>query len=66
MNTRRVGEKIRELRGKESQDSLARKVGISKSAIAMYERGERVPRDEVKIRLSGYFGVPISDIFFTD
>lgn len=66
MNTRKVGEKIRELRGKESQGSLARKVGISKSAIAMYERGERVPRDEVKIRLSGYFGVPISDIFFAD
>jgi len=31
----------------------------------MYERDERTPRDEVKIRLAKFFGVSIQDLFFT-
>lgn len=64
MNSIAAGTRIRAMRGAESQQSLADKLKISKSALAMYERGERVPRDEVKIRIAQHFGVSIESIFF--
>lgn len=63
MNSIAVGAKIRAMRGAESQQALADKLKISKSALAMYERGERIPRDEVKIRIAQHFGVSIESIF---
>ena len=54
-NLKCIGEKLRTLRGEKSQDSLAKELKISKSALAIYERGERMPRDEVKVRIANYF-----------
>ena len=64
MNAIAAGAKIRAMRGTESQQALADKLNISKSALAMYERGERIPRDEVKVRIARHFGVSIESIFF--
>lgn len=64
MDPVRIGAKIRALRGTESQQALADKLKISKSALAMYERGERIPRDEVKIRIARYFNVPLESLFY--
>jgi len=64
MNQKLIGNRIRELRGDKSQDELAKGLGISKSALAMYERGERVPRDEIKIRIAQYFNKSVQEIFF--
>ena len=44
------GKILRDLRGEKTQEEIAKAVGITKSSWAMYERGERIPRDEVKIR----------------
>lgn len=57
-------QKLRELRGKCTQEYIAKAVGVTKSSWAMYERGERVPRDEVKIRIAKYFGLSVQEIFF--
>ena len=59
-----MGEKLRSLRGDKTQDEIAKSLGISKSAYAMYEQGNRVPRDEVKIKISKLFGVSVQDLFF--
>lgn len=64
MDAVRIGQNIRALRGAESQQSLADKLGISKSALAMYERGERIPRDEVKVKIAAHFGKSLESIFF--
>lgn len=61
-----VGAKLRELRGSRSQLEVANVVGISKSALAMYERDERVPRDEIKIRLANFYGQSVQFIFYSD
>lgn len=58
------GEILRELRGNKSQQKIADELGITKSSLAMYERNERVPRDEVKVRIARYFGKSVQDIFF--
>lgn len=58
------GKTLRKLRGNRTQEEIARNIGITKSSWAMYEREERVPRDEIKIQIARYFGVTVQDIFF--
>ncbi|MEA5041587.1 MAG: helix-turn-helix transcriptional regulator [Oscillibacter ruminantium] len=59
-----IGQRIRQLRGEESQTQLAKELGINKSSLAMYERGERTPRDEVKVRIANRFGLTVGELFF--
>ena len=64
MEPKEIGKRLQELRGKKSQEEVANALGISPSAIGMYERGERIPRDEIKIKLAQYFNVGIESIFY--
>lgn len=64
MNKEKVAKKLVKLRGKRSQEEVATAVGISTSALSMYENGERVPRDEIKIRLARYYGKSVESLFF--
>lgn len=59
-----VGERLRALRGKRTQEEISKELGITKSSYAMYERGERTPRDEVKVRISKYYGVSVQELFY--
>jgi len=59
-----ISERLVKLRGTKSQEEVARATGISPSALSMYENGERVPRDEIKIRLAEYYGTSVEEIFF--
>ena len=59
-----VGEKLVALREKRSQKEVAEALGISQSALCQYETDERVPRDEIKVRLSNYYGVSIQALFY--
>ena len=59
------GMKLKALRGQRTQKEVADKVGITKSALAMYERDKRVPRDEVKVKLAAYYGETVQEIFFS-
>ena len=56
-------ERLRELRGDRSQDTVARDIGISTSAYIKYENGQRVPRDAVKVRIADYYGVTMEQLF---
>ena len=53
-----------DLRGNKTQAEVAEAVGISTSALTMYETGRRVPRDEIKIALARYFNVSVGYLFF--
>lgn len=64
MNARKIGEKLVELRADKSQDEVAEAVGISRSALSMYECGERIPRDEIKIKLAKYYKTSIESLFY--
>jgi putative transcriptional regulator len=59
-----VGERLRALRGERTQEEISKELGITKSSYAMYERGERTPRDEVKVRISKYYGVSVQELFY--
>lgn len=52
------------LRGKMSKEEVAKAVGVSVSAISMYENGERIPRDDIKIRIAKFYNRSVQEIFF--
>lgn len=52
-----TGERIKELRGKKSQDQCAKELGISRGALSFYENGERKPDAEILYRMCEYFSV---------
>ena len=59
-----MGKRLTELRGDRSQERVARDKNLSLSAYTKYERGERIPRDEIKIRLAAYYQKTVQEIFF--
>lgn len=64
MQPKVIGKRLLELRGEKSQAEVARAVGISDSALSMYECGERIPRDSVKVKLAQYYKTTVQKIFF--
>ena len=61
-----VASRLRYAREKKgcSAEEAAKAVGVSLSAIQMYECGKRVPRDSIKIELSRFYGVSVQRLFF--
>lgn len=66
MDGKTIGHKLRALRGEMDAKTVADALGISTSALFMYERGERIPRDQIKKRIAQYFGQSVEEIFFAE
>lgn len=66
MNAKKIGRRLIKLRGTKSQSEVANAVGISDSALSMYECGERIPRDSVKVKLAQYYEKTVQSIFLTN
>ncbi|MEF7557644.1 helix-turn-helix transcriptional regulator [Bacillus thuringiensis] len=63
MNYERVAKNLINLRNRKSREEVARAVGISVSTLQMYENGQRIPRDNIKIKLANFYGVTVQTIF---
>lgn len=59
-----IGKRLRDLRGDSTQNETAKALGISISALAMYENGNRIPRDEIKLKIAKHYGKTVEEIFF--
>jgi DNA-binding XRE family transcriptional regulator len=59
-----IGEKLKALRGCRTTTGVAKDLGISRSALCKYEADERVPKDEIKIKIAKYYGKSVQSIFF--
>jgi DNA-binding XRE family transcriptional regulator len=64
MDAERTGKLLKELRGRKTLAEVANDLGISISALSMYENGERVPRDEVKKKIADYYSRSVQFLFF--
>ncbi len=64
MNRSKIAETLISLRGEKSREEVANALNIAVSTLAMYELGQRVPRDEIKLKLADYYGVDVQSIFF--
>ena len=62
----RMGKTLKELRGSRTLSEVAKAVGVTTSSMSMYESGERIPRDQVKMALAKYYGRSVSYIFFDE
>lgn len=58
-----IGQKIRQLRGKLSQEALAEKLGVAANTVSRWETGTYKPTPEDLDKLARQFAVPIT-IFF--
>lgn len=64
LDAKKIGERLVQLRGNVSREDVAKAIGVSVSAISMYENGERIPRDCIKIELANFFHSSVQEIFF--
>lgn len=64
MDKKNIGKRLILLRGNKTQKEVASELKISISALAMYEQGNRVPRDEIKLKIASYYGKSVQEIFF--
>jgi len=62
-----VAQKLKSLR-KETGKTIAQvaeETGIGRTALANYESGIRIPRDEAKVVIAEYYKRTVDDIFFS-
>jgi len=61
-----VAERIKNARTKNgySVEDVAKGCGVTVSAVQMYECGQRIPRDSIKIEMAKFFGMTVQDLFF--
>ncbi len=65
-SAKEIGQSLAELRGSTPRAVVAEAVGVSNSAMQMYENGERVPRDETKVALAAFFHTTVGSLFFNE
>lgn len=61
-----IGERLLKLRlsEKKTQKEVTEAMGISVSALTMYETGNRIPRDEIKVKLAHYYSTSVERLFY--
>lgn len=64
MDRTKIAKKLVALRGKRKQHEIADKLGISDSAYSSYETGDRIPSDEVKIKIAELYKKSVQYIFY--
>jgi len=61
-----VAAKLIKARGAIPRAVVAQAVGISVSALGMYETGRRVPKDVIKVRFADYYKMSVQELFFSE
>lgn len=61
-----TGEKLVKLRGSRRPEIVCAACGISNTALFMYEKNQRTPRDEIKVRLARYYNTTVGELFFNE
>lgn len=59
-----IAERLVSARGQERRADVCKAVGISLSALSMYETGNRVPRDPIKVRLAKHYRKSVEELFY--
>ena len=60
----KIAERLVKARGDRKREEVAEAIGVSLSAISMYENGDRIPRDETKVELAKYYNTTVQELFF--
>lgn len=65
MDSEKIARMLVRLRGEKSRYEVADALGVSVSALTMYETGARIPRDETKIKIAKFYNKTVQEIFFS-
>jgi Helix-turn-helix. len=66
MDSRKIGEILKALRGEMTLHDVAGKLGLSTAAVRQYECGNRIPRDEIKEDIAKFYNKTVQEIFFSE
>ena len=66
MNRQEIGNRLRELRGDKTLETVAKDLKVTPMAVSLWERGERVPSDDMKIKIAAYYKQSVTAIFFAE
>lgn len=61
-----TAEKLVAARGAIPRKTVCEAVGIALSTLSMYENGERIPRDRIKLKLANFYQKDIKELFFEE
>ena len=61
-----IGKRLRELRGSRSLVEVAKALEVSVVAVSLWERGERMPSDDRKVKIANYYKRSVNSIFFKE
>ena len=64
LDPKAIGAYLKKLRGAKTQAEVARAIGVTTMAISQYENGDRIPRDEIKIKLAKYYDRTVEQLFY--
>ena len=67
LDRKEIGFRLRRLRWAKDVSSavVSERLGISRSALQMYEAGKRLPKDDIKVLLAEFYGMSVEDLFFS-
>ena len=66
MNQTLIANRLKACRGNMTQKEVADAVGVTAMAISQYEKGERIPRDDVNVKIARLFNKTVDEIFFAE
>ena len=61
-----IGQRLKALRGARTLEEVAVALGVTPMAVSLWERGERMPSDDMKVAIARYYRKSITAIFFKD
>lgn len=66
MDKEMIGKRLQSLREGRglSQQQVADEIGITSMAVSQYETGNRVPRDEIKIKIARFYETTVDALFY--
>lgn len=66
LNAQTIAARLRAARGMETRRDVCNAVGVSLSALGMYEIGKRIPSAPVMLRLAKHYRTTVQALFFDE
>lgn len=64
MDRTEIGKRLIEARAGRSRKEVCAALDMPASTLQMYENGKRMPSDDVKVKFSNFYNIPIEKLFF--
>ncbi len=63
---KKIGQRLKALRGSRSLEDVANALEVTPMAVSLWERGERIPSDDMKVKIAAYYKKSVMALFFRD